>query len=146
MFEGTAYSSESSRVSDATIYKNNPFHIEYNPITGWKGMTGYKWNKSGTQRFCEFSDLYYGIRAYLRVMKNGYFGKGLNTIESIVRKYSPDGNESNYIRALSQRLGLAPNVPLSWGQVSYLGSAMSAVEGYPLSVGIIEYVKENEGL
>lgn len=50
-------------------------------------------------RFEAFENDYFGIRAALLNLKNGYFNKGKNTLEKIISKWAPatENNTTNYI-------------------------------------------------
>lgn len=50
-------------------------------------------------RFEAFKNDYFGIRAALLNLKNGYFNKGKNTLEKIISKWAPatENNTTNYI-------------------------------------------------
>ena len=46
---------------------------------------------SSAKRFYSYSTQEEGIKSFIKLLKNGYFGKGLNTIEKIGAKYCPVG-------------------------------------------------------
>ncbi len=49
----------------------------------------------GGGKFYKFNTIEDGIDTYIRTLKNGYFNKGLNTIEEIQKKYCPIGAEND---------------------------------------------------
>ena len=65
----------------------------------WNAINGkYKKNKnlSGIynnkeQKFYSYENNDKGLQAFVNLLKNNYFGKGLNTIEKIGAKYCPVG-------------------------------------------------------
>lgn len=69
-------------------YKNNPFNIRWNRNNNWRGQELFHENG-----FCEFSSLYFGVRAYFVIMRN-YRRQGYCTPEQIISRYSPN-SENN---------------------------------------------------
>ncbi len=65
------------------IKSNNPAAIRYNSANKWLGQIG---NSKG---FAIFENPIYGVRAGMVLLKNAYFGKGLQTLEKIFEKYAP---------------------------------------------------------
>lgn len=50
---------------------------------------------SYAKKFYTYNTIEEGIEAYIKNLKNGYFEKGLNTIEEIQKKYCPVGAEND---------------------------------------------------
>lgn len=76
------------------IVINNPFNIRYNPRNKWSGQLG---NYNG---FCYFQNLFFGVRAGIRLLHNYVYYYGCNTLESIISRFAPDSenNTVEYIR------------------------------------------------
>lgn len=78
------------------IGKNNPFNIRFSHRNQWLGldkdMPVYK-------GFCNFIDRSYGIRAACCLLLRSYRMKGVDTIDSIIRRFAPPSENSteNYI-------------------------------------------------
>ena len=90
------------------IRNNNPGNIEDNG-TAWKGYTG------NDGRYVIFDHPEYGIRAMNRIL-NTYASKyGLRTIRGIIHRWAPpvENLTDSYVSAVSQRVGVGPDVELS---------------------------------
>jgi len=90
------------------IRNNNPGNIE-DSGTDWKG---YKGNDG---RYVIFDHPEYGIRAMNRIL-NTYASKyGLRTIRGIIHRWAPpvENLTGSYVSAVSQRVGVGPDVELS---------------------------------
>jgi hypothetical protein len=90
------------------IRNNNPGNIEDNG-TAWKGYNG------NDGRYVIFDHHEYGIRAMNRIL-NTYASKyGLRTIRGIIHRWAPpvENITSSYVNAVSQRVGVGPDVELS---------------------------------
>ena len=90
------------------IRNNNPGNILYsdNPC---EGKISYELNTDKT--FEQFKTYAYGIRAMIRLLQN-YMKAGNATISSIVGRWEGSGNQ-NYVKYVSDRLGVAADAPLS---------------------------------
>ena len=91
------------------IRNHNPGNIRY---TGeqWQGLD----SPPSDGEYCRFIDPLYGVRAMARVLAN-YRRRGLVTIRQIISTWAPVGDSNpteSYIYAVSQRMGIAANVPL----------------------------------
>jgi hypothetical protein len=91
----------------------------------------------GSTRFQSFSSPQEGIAAQESLLRRRYFGRGLNTVSSIVETYAPrqsrggdntDEQVNNYIAYVSRRLGVNPQDSLSPAMVPRLAAAMREVE------------------
>lgn len=115
---------------------NNPLNIEKTVpgLKRWEGeITG------DDKRFAKFSSPLYGLRAAYILLRRTYLGRdGLNTIDLIINKWAPVDDNSvekveNYIKAVSNEIGVGPNTPLSIGtsdeQLIALARAMARHEG-----------------
>ena len=99
---------ESNSNSNATLSgryfnpnANNPYNIR--PIGTAKNFNGVIGDKEGFQGdkpiglFLVFDELDNGIRAGMKNLVNGYFKRGINTVDKIINRYAPssDGNNTN---------------------------------------------------
>lgn len=86
---------------------NNPGNIESNSIP-WQGKTG------SDGRFAIFETPEHGIRALAKDLNTKY-NRGLNNVEDILNTYAPpsENKTKEYIAAVSNQLGVAPNQPLN---------------------------------
>lgn len=90
----------------------------------------------GSTQFQSFASPQAGIQAQEAQLQR-YFGRGLNSVQSIVETYAPrksrggdntDAQVNNYIGYVSKRLGVNPNAPLSPAAIPQLGEAMREFE------------------
>ena len=90
------------------IFNNNPGNIRLGSEP-WKGKI--KPNTDGS--FEQFSDMTYGIRALLILLRN-YISKGYNTIEKIIARYAPSNENDTimYIISVEKHTGFDKNMPL----------------------------------
>lgn len=91
------------------IRNNNPGNIKAGKST-WFGQTGV--DEKG---FCIFSNMSYGVRACMKLIRN-YIKGGTNTVSKIVTKYAPpsDNNPtSKYIDYIAYECGIGPNTVIS---------------------------------
>jgi hypothetical protein len=108
------------------IQNNNPLNIKYSKANNWRGQTG----TDGS--FSIFDSPVNGIRAAARLLmtyKNTY---GLNTINKITRRWSPDVNglSGAYGASVAKYSGIGVNtvLSLSTSQLAAIIRAMIAVE------------------
>lgn len=112
------------------IGKNNPFNVRYNPLNRWLGLSGQR------KGFCEFTALYYGIRACFYLISKSYKKKGCVTYKQIIERYAPPSENStqDYVDFVCHRCGVLPfdfpYLDSDWLNLLY---AMSIYEGNPVS-------------
>lgn len=72
--------------------RNNPLNIRYNPLNNWFGQSGQ------SNGFVEFTSLFYGQRAALKLLIN-YYRNGYRTVEDIITRFAPPSENptSDYI-------------------------------------------------
>lgn len=84
---------------------NNPLNIKHGQDV-WQGMMPEQDDKL----FVHFVDMAYGYRAAIKIMLSYYHHfklKGrLFTLDNIIRRWAPDGNEDNYVNVVEKRSGL----------------------------------------
>jgi hypothetical protein len=91
----------------------------------------------GSTRFQRFASADEGIQAQESLLRRRYFGRGLNTVASIVETYAPrmsrggdntDAQVNNYIAHVSRRLGVSPGQHLTPEIIGRLAAAMREFE------------------
>lgn len=97
-----------SNVQPRGIRNNNPGNIVLSNQP-WEGKIPQEQNTDG--KFEQFKSYAYGVRAMIVLLKNYFHKLGLNTIEQIINRWSP--TNPNYVKYVSDRLGIAPNTPLT---------------------------------
>ena len=94
------------------IRNNNPGNIRITS-TNWQGLSKNQTDSA----FLVFSDMVYGCRALLKVIKTYYTQRGCTTIRSIINRYAPpvENNTESYINHVAQKCGVSPdeNIKLS---------------------------------
>ncbi len=128
------YSNGNSNTSYAAqvprgIRNNNPGNIEINDSNAWEGKVPRAQNTDG--RFEQFTSYAYGVRALIILLRN-YITGGRNTITIIFEAYAPpsENNTQNYIRFVSERIGIGANVtvPLNRNNIRTLAQAIARME------------------
>ncbi|OYW81342.1 MAG: hypothetical protein B7Z19_00745, partial [Polynucleobacter sp. 32-46-5] len=109
------------------LRNNNPGNIEYGKFAKEHGATG------SDGRFAIFPDMKTGENAMAALLM-GYAKGGNNTISSIVRKWSPAGdngeaNTNAYVADVAKKTGIDPNKQLSMGELAAVQQAMTQHEG-----------------
>ena len=84
------------------LRNNNPGNLEKSSTISWDGQVSELPGIPDEPRFCQFSNVDYGIRAIFRILKTYREKYGLDTIEGIINRYAPPGeNDTNaYINAV----------------------------------------------
>ena len=72
---------------------NNPLNIKYVKTTIWVGQV--RDIERSDKVFAEFTDMKYGIRAAIKLIRN-YIHKGYNTIDTIISRWCPDQTAPAY--------------------------------------------------
>lgn len=88
---------------------NNPCNIELNSANDWLGLVD-----GNSTRFCSFTSLAYGYRAFCKLVQNLYT-QGNTTLTTLMNAYAPpsDNNPTtSYISYLSDQIGIDPNADL----------------------------------
>lgn len=90
----------------------------------------------GSKQFQRFSSPAEGIKAQEAQLRR-YLNRGLDTVSSVVETYAPrerkggdntDEQVNNYIKYVSQKIGLQPWQPISPNMIGALASAMRNFE------------------
>ena len=88
---------------------NNPLNIKYSAKTNWVGEVRdelLKFDKT----FAEFTEMKYGIRAGIKLIKN-YIRSGYNTIDKIISRWCPDQTQYVYQQHVGNHVkAVFPNV------------------------------------
>ena len=92
---------------------NNPANIRYNNFNRWRGLIG-----KDSQGFCRFSDINYGYRAVVVLLKR-YISFGYDTPARIITRFAPycENRTDSYIRFVCSRCDIKSD------QVIYDGSS-----------------------
>lgn len=116
------------------IGKNNPFNIRYSCRNQWLGLDKDMPVHYG---FCNFIDRSYGIRVACYLLLRSYRMKGIDTIDSIIRRFAPPSENStdNYIKFVSvqSRVYMPYAKLVSVEQYAKVLHAMSIFEGNRVS-------------
>ena len=87
---------------------NNPLNIKYVKTTIWVGQV--RDIERSDKTFVEFTDMKYGIRAAIKLIKN-YIRSGYNTIDKIISRWCPDHTQYVYQQHVGNRVKTVfPNV------------------------------------
>ncbi|AOM39683.1 hypothetical protein [Xenorhabdus hominickii] len=119
------------------IRNNNPGNLNFAKQRGAVKEGG----ENG--RFAVFSTMQEGIAALYRQLQL-YFGRGINTISSIVKKYAPaaDGNKVDaYIAALTRKLGIDANQKIDTANVQQIIDLMEGIIRHENGAG---YINRND--
>ncbi len=107
--------------------RNNPGNIRPSNLFKWKGETTQK-----GETFCEFSNLKYGCRAMLLLLRNYIEKHKLQTIEQIIARWAPpsENNTSIYISIVAKVLQKDPKEKIQVHKEALinLAQAMTRVE------------------
>lgn len=87
---------------------NNPGNLRLTSVP-WVGQASAQ-----PGPFVVFSSPVYGIRALAKNLLTYYQNYGLDTVSGIISRWSPpsENNTAEYIQAVSQSMGVSPDVPL----------------------------------
>ena len=80
---------------------NNPLNIKYVKTTIWVGQV--RDIERSDKVFVEFTDMKYGIRAGIKLIKN-YIRSGYNTIDKIITRWCPDHTAPAYCQFVGDRV------------------------------------------
>ncbi len=109
------------------IKRNNPGNIRPSKRYQWKGEI-----RQTSQAFCQFSELKYGCRAMLLLLRNYMRLHNLCTIPQIINRWAPpsENHTAQYVQIVCSTLGLSPLEELSPDKETLiaLAKAMTLVE------------------
>lgn len=103
------------------IRNNNPGNIKC--FDNWQGSIGVD-----DRGFCIFSNMFYGVRALLKLLHTYYFKYELTTLVAIFERYAPeeDNNDPNvYAMVVGDEMGIGIHNEFSWD----LENVVSLVRG-----------------
>ena len=90
------------------IRNNNPLNIKYVTTTIWVGQV--RDIERSDKVFVEFTDMKYGIRAGIKLIRN-YIRSGYNTIDKIISRWCPDSTQYTYRKFVGDHVKTVfPNV------------------------------------
>ena len=113
----------------ATALQTNPGAIRNGPFT--RSQPGYTGVSGG---FATFDTPQAGIAAQENLLRKDYVGKGINTVNKIIDKYTPASKENpeagrnSYKTYVAGKLGIDLNTPITAAQVPVLAAAMRDIE------------------
>ena len=81
------------------IRNNNPANIMRG--SAWKGLVPFLVDASNNQkyydkRFCQFSEMVFGVRALLVLLRTYHYKYKLNTISKVLHRFSPLSENNTY--------------------------------------------------
>ena len=109
--------------------QTNPGAIRNGSFT--RSQPGYTGVSGG---FATFDTPQAGIAAQENLLRNDYVGKGINTVNKIIDKYTPASKENpeagrnSYKTYVAGKLGIDLNTPITAAQVPVLAAAMRDIE------------------
>ena len=90
------------------IRNNNPLNIKYVTTTIWVGQV--RDIERSDKVFVEFTEMKYGIRAGIKLIRN-YIRSGYNTIDKIISRWCPDSTQYTYRKFVGDHVKTVfPNV------------------------------------
>ena len=103
------------------IRNNNPFNIRRS-YNGWRGKTVLNADKD----FEKFTQMDYGIRAGILLLRNAYLAKGLVTVEQIINKYAPSSENDTqaYIDYIYKHSPIHYNEKISVSSLNFFNLCM----------------------
>ena len=92
------------------LRNKNPLNIIKSANINWQGEV----KPSSDPNFAQFETIEYGLRAAFKLLRTYYVKHGCRTITQIISRWAPEKENQvvAYIKAVSQRTGIAPDVPL----------------------------------
>lgn len=105
---------------------NNPGNIKQNNQL-FKGEV----RPSGDSVFKRFTDMTYGFRAIISVLKTYFYKWGLKTLAAIIRRWAPEteNKTAQYLKFVCERTGLQPTDILKFS-LSVFGAIILAIAHY----------------
>lgn len=102
----------------------NPGNIRRNN-TKWQGLREVQTDHS----FFQFESMEWGYRAMLRTLQNYQRIHGLKTLSEMIYRQAPpfENNTEQYIRVVSNRAKIRPNVPIDVNNKSLMSRLVEAM-------------------
>ena len=113
----------------ATALQTNPGAIRDGAFA--RSQPGYAGASGG---FATFNTPQEGAAAQENLLRKDYVGRGFNTIDKIISRYTPPGKENppaavaNYKKYVAQQTGIDMNAPITAAQVPAVAAAMRQFE------------------
>lgn len=109
---------------------NNPGNIDYNPANKWQGRLPH--DPSIEKRFERFETPQMGIRALAVLLVNYYDKHNLFTINGIIGRYAPPGENKTHLYAefVADRMDVSARQPLDLHQYETLRPLVEAIIAY----------------
>lgn len=120
---------------------NNPGNIELG--SNWMGLCP----EQTDGRFCQFTDVKYGIRALAKIMLM-YRLEGFDCVRTIIERWAPstENNTNAYVADVAKRMGVDPNIDLDTSDYSQLYPLVVAIIGHENGEMIYSKDQIDEGL
>lgn len=101
-----AWLSMSKKQLSRGIRNNNPGNIENNGIA-WNGLS----DTQTDNRFYQFNDPVYGVRAIAKIIKTYSNKYGINTVRGIIDRWAPpfENDTDSYVKHVSAVVGVDPD-------------------------------------
>lgn len=117
------------------IRNHNPGNIDFNPNTKWQGLVMDL--ERTDERFCQFRDATWGIRAMARVLITYQDKYGLNTVRGIINRWAPpvENNTSGYVAAVCNATGFHADEALDLQRYEALCPLVEAIIRHENGVG-----------
>lgn len=115
------------------IRNNNPGNLDYNDDSPtWQGLANPPWEimPDGSRgRFCRFISPFWGLRALCKTLLTYQRKHGRLTIRHMIERWAPasENNTLAYVAAVSQRMGVEPDVKLPLTDRAVLGLMARAI-------------------
>ena len=122
------------------IRNNNPLNIRFSEHNAWLGRKEYD-NKTD-KSFEEFTDLYYGLRAGIILLRR-YIEQGCNSVERIIQRWAPmsENNTEAYIKHVCEWSGFNRQQKIRWENPNDMIALVSTMMRVECGVSGMEWKK-----
>lgn len=120
------------------LRNNNPGNIRYNPHVRWQGEVPVAAKQD--RSFAEFTNIEYGYRALLKLLKNYRTLQGLRTIEEMISRWAPpsENDTEAYINAVCRDMNVTrrflPDVNNRETMVAFAAAISKVENGVPANM------------
>lgn len=117
------------------LRNNNPGNIRYNPYVKWQGEVAQEAKRD--RSFSEFTNIEYGYRALLKLLRNYRTLHGLQTIEEMISRWAPpsENNTAAYIDTVCKEMNVSryfiPDVYDRETMVAFAAAVSKVENGIP---------------
>lgn len=123
------------------IRNNNPGNLEF------AGQAGATHEQGGGGRFAAFASMAEGVAALAGQLQR-YGARGIDSVQSIISKYAPAGenNTGAYIASVAKRLGVGANQHLNLKDPTVLRELMAGITTVENGAGRVSLAQLNAGI